>query len=163
LGTGGAIGGNPGRDGGPATGGAGGGTTSDGGGSTPAGQSAGCGKAPTDITSSQYNNGTRISITAANMQRRFILNVPKNYDNSKAYKLVIAFHQRDGNDVQMYTNGYYHLMSLDTNNTTIFVAPNGQLNGAGCSGTSSQGEGSCGWPNTNDSDLALSDAVVALI
>jgi poly(3-hydroxybutyrate) depolymerase len=123
--------------------------------------SAGCGKAP-QIPSSQYNNGKPISITAANMQRRYILSVPTNYDNKHAYKLVISFHQRDGNDMQNYSWQYYNLLPL-ANNTTIFVAPNGQLNGAPCAGTSSNGETSCGWPNPNNSDFALADAVVAQI
>jgi poly(3-hydroxybutyrate) depolymerase len=168
AGAGGAMGAaGRGGNGGSARGGAGGGAAGSGGGaagsggSGTSGMSSGCGKAP-GIASSMYNNGTRIPITAANMQRRYILNVPKNYDNSKAYRLVIAFHQRDGNDVQMYNNGYYHLLNLDTTNSTIFVAPNGQLNGAPCAGTGN-GEGSCGWPNSNDSDLALADAVVAQV
>jgi poly(3-hydroxybutyrate) depolymerase len=122
--------------------------------------SAGCGKAPT-IPSSMYNNGSTISITAANMQRRYILNVPTNYDNSRAYKLVIAFHQRDGNDKQMYANGYYHLLNL-SGNSTIFVAPNGQKNGSPCT-TTGNGDGGCGWPNPSNSDIALADAVVAQI
>lgn len=122
--------------------------------------SAGCGTTPT-IPSNQYNNGTRISITAANLQRRYILNVPTNYDKNHPYRLVIAFHQRDGNDIQMYNNGYYHLLNL-SQNSAIFVAPNGQLNGAPCAGTGS-GEASCGWPNPNDSDMLLADAVVAQI
>jgi poly(3-hydroxybutyrate) depolymerase len=94
------------------------------------------------------------------MQRRYILSVPTNYDKTHPYRLVIAYHQRDGNDKQMYANGYYHLKDL-ANNSTIFVAPNGQLNGAPCAGTSAQGESNCGWPNTNNSDLALADAMVA--
>jgi len=164
--TGGGAGGSTVRlDAGAGTGGAGtgggtgsGGSTSDAGAGT--GRSAGCGKAPT-ISSSQYNNGKPISITAANMQRRYILSVPTNYDNSHAYKLVISFHQRDGNDIQNYSWQYYGLLPL-SNNSTIFVAPNGQLNGAPCAGTGS-GETSCGWPNPNDSDIALADAVVAQI
>ena len=152
--------------GGMATGGTGGmssvgGTSSAGtssaGGSGAVGMSAGCGKAPT-IPTGMYNNGTNIPITAASMQRRYILSVPTNYDNKKPYKLIIAWHQRDGNDNQMYANKYYHLQPL-SNDTTIFVAPNGQLNGKPCAGTGN-GEGSCGWPNTNDSDMALADAVV---
>jgi poly(3-hydroxybutyrate) depolymerase len=79
--------------------------------------------------------------------------------NTKPYRLIIAWHQRDGNDNQMYANKYYHLQPLDTMGTTIFVAPNGQLNGKPCAGTGN-GEGSCGWPNPNDSDMALADAVV---
>ena len=109
-------------------------TGGSGGASAAAGMSAGCGKTPT-IASSMYNNGTRIPITVGTMQRRYILNVPKNYDSSKPYRLIIAFHELNGNDVQMYQNGYYHLMPLDTAGTTIFVAPNGQNNGTPCAGT----------------------------
>jgi poly(3-hydroxybutyrate) depolymerase len=122
------------------------------------GRSSGCGKAP-GIPSSMYNNGSTISITAANMQRRYILNVPTNYDNNKPYRLIITWHHRDGNDKLIYDWQYYGLLPL-ANNTAIFVAPNGQKNGAPCTATSS-GDSSCGWPNTNDSDLALADAVVA--
>jgi len=141
----------------PGTGGAG--PTGTGGmSSTTPGMSAGCGKAPT-IASSMYNNGTRIPIMAANMQRRFWTSFPTDYNNAKPYRLVIAFHQLNGNDVQMYNNKYYHLMNLDTDHTTIFVAPNGQSNGAPCSGTGN-GESGCGWPNGSNADVALADAVV---
>lgn len=149
-GKGGGVGG--GSSGGSSSGGSGGG------GSTTSGMSAGCGKAPT-IASNMYNNGSRIPLTVGSMQRRYILSVPTNYDNKKPYKLVIAYHQRDGNDVQMYTNKYYHLQPL-SNDTTIFVAPNGQLNGSPCSGTSAQGEGNCGWPNSNNTDINFADAMV---
>jgi poly(3-hydroxybutyrate) depolymerase len=155
-GTGGAAGGNTGRDGGPATGGAGGGVASDGGGSTPAGQSAGCGKTST-ITSSQYNNGKPISITVNGSQRRYILNVPTNYDNTKPYKFVLAIHQLNGNDVETYKENYYGLLSL-SNNTTIFAAPNGVNGSTPCSGTGS-GDSGCGWPSGNN-NMQLMDAVV---
>ena len=152
AGTGGASGGKGGAGGGPGgTGGTGGQSTT---------MSTGCGKAPT-IPSNMYNGGQTIAITAASMQRRFILNVPTNYDNTKPYKLIIAFHQLDGNDRQMYANGYYHLLNLSGSNA-IFVAPNGQKNGAACT-TMNNGDGGCGWPNTQNSDIALADAVVAQI
>jgi poly(3-hydroxybutyrate) depolymerase len=128
---------------------------------TPGGtNSAGCGKTP-GISSSQYNNGSTISITAAGMSRRYILNVPTNYNNTTPYKLIIAYHELNGNDKEMYANGYYHLLSL-SNNSAIFVAPNGQQNGAACTATGN-GDSGCGWPNTNNSDLQLADAVVAQI
>ena len=60
--------------------------------------------------------------------------------------------------MEMYRNQYYHLLNL-ANNTAIFVAPNGQKNGAPCTGNSS-GDSGCGWPNGNDADMALGDAVV---
>jgi poly(3-hydroxybutyrate) depolymerase len=149
--------GSAGANGGAAGTGAGGGA---GGGSGTPGMSAGCGKAP-GIASTMYNNGSRISITAANMQRRYILNVPTNYDNTHPYRLIIAFHELNGNDVQMYQNQYYHLLNL-ANNSAIFVAPNGQSNGTPCAGTGN-GESNCGWPNPNNSDVALADAVVAQV
>ena len=158
--TGGASGVQPATGGKSSTGGmgtVGGGTSTTAGG---AGTSSGCGKAPT-IASSQYNNGTTIAITAGGMQRRYIMNVPTNYDNTKPYRLIFAWHQLDGNDKQMYANGYYHLLNLSGNNV-IFVAPNGQKNGAPCSGTGN-GESGCGWPNTSNSDLALADAVLAQV
>lgn len=139
---------------------AGGSSTGGSGGAAGGAQSSGCGKAPT-ISSSQYNNGQPISIMAANMQRRYVLQVPKNYDNTHPYRLVVVYHARDGNDKQMYNWQYYGLLPL-SKDSTIFVAPNGQLNGAPCSGTG-DGQSSCGWPNPNDSDLALADAVVAQI
>src|SRR5947208_2100757 len=126
------------------------------GGSGTPGMSAGCGKPPA-IASSMYNNGQHISITVGSMQRRYILNVPTNYDNTKPYKLIIAYHELNGNDDEMYRNQYYHLLPL-SNNSTIFVAPNGQQNNASCTQASG-----CGWPNPNNTDLQLADAVVAQI
>ena len=57
----------------------------------------------------------------------------------------------------MYKNKYYHLLPL-SNDTTIFVAPNGQQNNANCTQASG-----CGWPNPSDTDMKLADAVVAQI
>lgn len=170
-GKGGGVGGSASASGGSSNGGAGGkggGVAGSGGasggsggtGSTTPGMSAGCGKAPT-IASNMYNNGKNIPMMVGNMQRRYILSVPTNYNNTKPYKLVIAYHQRDGNDNQMYANKYYHLQPL-SNDTTIFVAPNGQQNNSPCSGTGN-GESGCGWPNPNDSDMNFADAVVKAV
>jgi poly(3-hydroxybutyrate) depolymerase len=166
-GSGGSIGGGGGRGGagaggtgavgtgGTGTGGTGtGGTGGGAGGGT--GMSAGCGKTPT-IPSSMYNNGQHIAITVANMQREYILNVPTNYDNTHPYKLVIAYHELNGNDDEMFRNSYYHLLPL-SNNSTIFIAPNGQQGNRNC--TAAAG---CGWPNPSNSDLLFADAVVAQI
>jgi poly(3-hydroxybutyrate) depolymerase len=164
--------GTGGAAGGAATGGASGSGGKSGGGAGSAGAagggsdtgtlSAGCGKAPT-IQSSMYNNGNPISITAANKQRRYILSVPANYDNTKPYRLVIAWHQLDGNDKQMYQQNYYWLKDIaDAASSTIFVAPNGEKNGTPCTGTGN-GEGGCGWPDSSGSNVALADAVVAQV
>ena len=133
-----------------------------GGGSDAGTLSAGCGKMPT-IASSMYNNGNPISITAASKQRRYILSVPANYDNTKPYRLVIAWHQLDGNDKQMYQQNYYWLKDIaEAASSTIFVAPNGEKNGAPCTGTGN-GESGCGWPDSSGSNVALADAVVAQV
>jgi poly(3-hydroxybutyrate) depolymerase len=158
------------RDGGPADrsatgGGSGAGGTPTGGstgsgidGGSTSGKSAGCGKTST-IT--QFNNGTPISITVGGKQRRYILNVPKNYDNTKPYKLVLTIHQLDGNDKQMFNWQYYGLLPL-SNDTAIFAAPNGQKGGSPCSGTG-DGDSGCGWPNSSGQDMALVDAVEAQV
>jgi poly(3-hydroxybutyrate) depolymerase len=115
------------------------------------------------IASSMYNNGNPISITAASKQRRYILSVPANYDNTKPYRLVIAWHQLDGNDKQMYQQNYYWLKDIaDAASSTIFVAPNGEKNGTPCTGTGN-GESGCGWPDSSGSNVALADAVVAQV
>ena len=124
--------------------------------------SAGCGKAPT-IASSMYNNGNPIAITAASKQRRYILSVPANYDNKKPYRLIIAWHQLNGNDKQMYQENYYWLKDIaEAASSTIFVAPNGDKNGTPCTGTGN-GESGCGWPDSSGSNVALADAVVAQV
>ena len=132
-----AAGGNSAPGGSTGMGGAGtGGSSGSGidGGATPAGKSAGCGTTPT-LTSSQYNNGTTIPITVNGSQRRYILNVPTNYDNNKPYKFILAVHELNGNDKEMYNQKYYGLLPL-SNDTVIFAAPNGvQSSGSPCTGT----------------------------
>jgi poly(3-hydroxybutyrate) depolymerase len=124
--------------------------------------SAGCGKAP-GIASNMYNNGNPIAITAADRQRRYILSVPTDYDNTKPYNLVIAWHQLDGNDKQMYQQNYYWLKDIaEAASSTIFVAPNGEKNGQPCTGTG-VAESGCGWPDSSGSNIALGDAVVAQV
>jgi len=130
-------------------------------GGTP-GKSAGCGKMPT-IASSMYNNGNPIAITVGGKARRYILSVPTGYDNTKPYKLVIAWHQLDGNDKQMYSQNYYWLKDIaEVASSVIFVAPNGEKNGTPCTGNS-VAESGCGWPDSSGAQIALADAVVAQV
>ena len=98
-----------------------------------------------------------VAFAAAVVLTVYILNVPTNYDNTHPYKFVIAYHELNGNDDEMYKNKYYHLLPLSTD-TTIFVAPNGQQNNANCTQASG-----CGWPNPSDTDMKFADAVVAQI
>lgn len=156
-----ADGGRSGMGGAAGGGGAAAATGGSGGASTASGMSAGCGKTPT-IASSMYNNGTRIPFTSGSQQRRYILNVPTNYDNTHPYRLIVTYHELNGNDVEMYEQKYYNLLP-QSNNTAIFIAPNGtQSNGSPCTGTS-KGDGGCGWPNSGNADLMFADALVKTI
>jgi hypothetical protein len=64
-------------------------------------ENTGCGKMPT-LASSNDNNGQ--------LRRR------------EANKLVIAYHELNGNDPERSRNQHYHLLPL-SNDTTIFSAP----------------------------------------
>jgi poly(3-hydroxybutyrate) depolymerase len=134
-----------------------GGTSGGGGGSGTPGMSAGCGTTPT-IASSMYNNGTHIPFTSGTQQRRYILNVPTNYDKSHPYKLIITYHELNGNDTEMYNQKFYNLLP-QSNNTAIFIAPNGSQSSGPCTGNSS-GDSGCGWPNSGSADLNFVDALV---
>jgi poly(3-hydroxybutyrate) depolymerase len=108
--------------------------------------SAGCGKTRT------LQNGT-ISIQS-NGTRQYILRVPDNYSNTQAYRLIIAYHWRDGSAQEVANGGswasetpYYGLWNL-ANNSTIFIAPVG-LN--------------AGWANTNGQDVTFTDAILSQV
>jgi poly(3-hydroxybutyrate) depolymerase len=93
----------------------------------------GCGKAPT------LRNGNQ-TIQSSGKNRSFILSIPDNYDNTRQYRLVFGFHWLGGTSDQVAGGGsdgavyaYYGLKQL-SNNSTIFVAPQGLNNGWGNSG-----------------------------
>ena len=108
---------------------------------------AGCGKAPT------LTSGAR-SIQSSGKNRSFILRIPDNYDRNHPYRLIFGFHWNGGtaNDVDSggtngYTWSYYGLREL-SNNSAIFVAPQGLGNG---------------WANSGGQDLTFVDDMVKLI
>ena len=126
-----------------------------GGGSGAAMPSAGCGKAPTlnnsPTTAINYN-----MVTSGGMSRRYILRYPSNYDNTHPYRLVLAYHWRSGSasqvfdcnteSIRCYTtqSPFYGLWNL-SNNTTIFVAPDGL---------------DAGWANSNGRDVTFTDDIL---
>jgi len=118
---------------GTGSGGSAGGSGADGG----AAQSAGCGKART------LQNGT-ITITSGGASRKHILRVPDGYDNSHAYRLVLAYAESGASASQVVSRNYFTLATLDSKNT-IFAAPDA-ANGAGS------------WSN---GDVAFTDAIIA--
>ncbi|WP_328849322.1 cellulose binding domain-containing protein [Micromonospora zamorensis] len=97
---------------------------------------AGCGKAPT------LTNGTR-TIQSSGQSRTYNLRIPDGYDRNHPYRVIFGFHWLNGSANNVTSAGYYGLQPL-SNNSTIFVAPQG-LN--------------AGWANTNGRDLTLFDDI----
>lgn len=107
--------------------------------------SAGCG------TTRELMNGRR-TIQSGGTNREYILRVPDDYDNTRPYRLILAYHWANGNANQVANGGmggstedpYFGLFDL-AQNSTIFVAPEGL---------------DAGWANTGGRDLALTDAIL---
>jgi len=115
--------------------------------SASAATTAGCGRTPT------LTNGTH-TIQSSGQNRSYILRIPDGYSNTRAYRLIFAYHWRGGtmNDVASGgTSGTawsYYGMQQQSNNSAILVAPQGIGNG---------------WANTNGQDLTFTDDMVRLI
>jgi poly(3-hydroxybutyrate) depolymerase len=108
---------------------------------------AGCGKAPT------LTSGTH-TIQSNGKSRSFILSVPGNYDNSRPYRLVFGFHWWGGTAEAVASGGsdgdvyaHYGLRRL-SNNSAIFVAPQGIGNG---------------WANSGGEDVTFVDDMIRRI
>ncbi|HMI93700.1 MAG TPA: prolyl oligopeptidase family serine peptidase [Polyangiales bacterium] len=89
-------------------------------------------------------------IDVAGMPREYIVKIPADYDASKPYKLVFAWHGLGGTAAQVAggsRGGYYGLESRAMG-STIFAA------GQGLQTSNSVGSGP-GWPNTNGQDVAF--------
>jgi poly(3-hydroxybutyrate) depolymerase len=113
----------------------------------PAAATAGCGRNPT------LTNGTH-TIQSSGQNRSYIMSIPGNYDNSHPYRLMFGLHWLNGTANDVATGGsdgavwaFYGQKQL-SNNSTIFVAPQGINNG---------------WGNTNGQDLTLIDDLVRLV
>ena len=108
---------------------------------------AGCGKAPT------LASGTR-TIQSGGQSRTYILDIPTNYDRNRPYRLIFGLHWLNGTASNVATGGsdgavwaFYGQKQL-SNNSTIFVAPQGINNG---------------WANTNGQDITLIDNLLNLV
>jgi poly(3-hydroxybutyrate) depolymerase len=112
-----------------------------------AGATAGCGTNPT------LTSGTH-TISSGGQNRTYILSIPSNYSNSHPYRLVFGLHWLNGTAANVATGGadgaawaFYGQKQL-SNNSTIFVAPQGIDNG---------------WANTGGRDLTLIDDLTKLV
>ncbi len=108
---------------------------------------AGCGKAPALASGSH-------TIQSSGQTRSYILSVPGNYDQNHPYRLIFGLHWLNGTANDVATGGsdgavwaFYGQQQL-SNNSTIFVAPQGINNG---------------WANTNGQDLTLIDDLTRLV
>ena len=108
---------------------------------------AGCGKTPT-LTSGAH------TIQSSGQNRSYILSIPGNYDSNHPYRLMFGLHWLNGTANDVATGGsdgavwaFYGQKQL-SNNSTIFVAPQGINNG---------------WANTNGQDITLIDDLNRLV
>jgi polyhydroxybutyrate depolymerase len=134
-----AIGGA--ASGGTASSASSGGTNTGMGGAGGATKSAGCG-----VSTSLKSGRTTLSVSGA--IREYVLRLPDDYDASRAYKLIFAFHARGGNAAQVTGSGnsdYYGLYSR-AQGGAIFVAPEGL---------------DAGWRNTDGRDIVFVKAMLS--
>jgi poly(3-hydroxybutyrate) depolymerase len=108
---------------------------------------AGCGKAST------LASGTH-TIQSSGQNRSYILRVPDNYDSNHGYRLIFAFHWNGGTANDVDSGGAdgaawsYYGLRQQANNSTIFVAPQGNGNG---------------WANPGGQDVTFVDDMIRLI
>jgi polyhydroxybutyrate depolymerase len=136
-----------GGQGGSAIGGGGSGGSGAGGaaGGSQAKTSPGCGSS-TPLKSGNFTetiNGTN---------RKWMLDVPSNYDASKPYRLIFVWHQLSGSGSQVISDGFNGLKAL-ANNTVIFATADG------LQGSNSETSGT-GWWNVNGGDMKLVQAML---
>jgi poly(3-hydroxybutyrate) depolymerase len=117
------------------------------GGAASAATTTGCGKEPT------LTSGTH-TIQSSGTNRTYILSLPANYDRGHPYRLMFGLHWLNGTANDVATGGsdgavwaFYGQKQL-SNNSTIFVAPQGIDNG---------------WANTGGRDLTLIDDLTRLV
>ena len=100
-------------------------------------KSKGCGTNSTLRSSGNVENGQKFNINVGGKNRLFFITLPKNYDNNKPHKLLIANHCMGSHaeDFVHHTpdydhpTPYYGQQKLDKNGDYIFVAPQGNDNG----------------------------------
>lgn len=83
--------------------------------------SAGCGKELGDFKSGTY------TMTSAGLERKYIIDIPANYDKNKPCRLIFAMHMMGGSMGTMVTNKFYGLKTYAERDhvPVIFVAPQG--------------------------------------
>jgi poly(3-hydroxybutyrate) depolymerase len=86
--------------------------------------SAGCGMSP------GLQSGTH-RMTSAGLNREFIVSLPNNYNANTRHRLVFGMHWMNGSaEAVAGWSQWFGLKALDTQQNTIFVAPQGYTNGS---------------------------------
>lgn len=99
--------------------------------------SKGCGKNSSLNSTGSVENGKKYNLNVGGKNRTFFITLPKNYDNTKPHKLLIANHCMGSkaedfvhhNPDYDHPTPYYGQQVLDKNGDYIFVAPQGNDNG----------------------------------
>ena len=99
--------------------------------------SKGCGSNSKLNKTRSVENGDQFSLNVGGKNRTFFITLPKNYDNSKPHKLLIANHCMGSKAEDFvhhspdydHPSPYYGQQNLDKNGDYIFVAPQGNDNG----------------------------------
>lgn len=88
-------------------------------------------------------------ITVDGKERKYILDVPENYDPERAYKLIFCLHWMNGRMEDVVnggsSNGPYYGLKKQANGSAIFVSPEGSNNG---------------WPNAGGEDIQFIRAML---
>lgn len=73
-----------------------------------------------------FKSGTN-TMTSAGLERKYIIEIPANYDKNKPYRLIFAMHMMGGSMETMVKNNFYGLKTYaeKDNVPCIFVAPQG--------------------------------------
>jgi polyhydroxybutyrate depolymerase len=88
-----------------------------------------------------------------NVSRKWMIDVPTNYDGKKPYRLVFVWHPLGGSGSQIVNSGFSGLKTL-SGGTAIFATADGTP------GTSSSGTTGNGWWNANGADMKLFQAML---
>ena len=83
--------------------------------------SSGYGKELGDFKSGTY------TITSADLERKYTIDIPEDYDKNKTYRLIFAMHMMGGNMQTMVDQNFYGLKTYAEKDgvDVIFVAPEG--------------------------------------
>ncbi len=85
--------------------------------------SSGCGQTPTLSDSPSANAANYNTVSSGGAERRYILRLPQNYDNTHPYRLILGLHGATNNATNVSGNpAFFGLYDL-AEDSTIFVAP----------------------------------------